>query len=253
LRKLFWNKLKIAAVYLVLAATLATGLGALAQFVAQANGQSPTAAPQPGRDVAEEGPRAGLPQPEDRAWRLSLREAIRVGLNHSVTALLLAAPADGPYLIAPRNPRPASAAFQADVMAEVRSIEQSYWSLADRNARLSAAEAAATLGEQILRGVRAKTELGPAVPNVTEAQENLDRFRLDVVAETEVWNKAERQIRKVIGISSADQHRIVCTTAPLEAKRELDWVAVKARNEPTRHPVRPTPTTPPIPRGPRSG
>ncbi len=80
------------------------------------------------------------------------------------------------------------------------------------------------LGEQILRRERAKLEVGStSLPNVAEAQENLERFRLDLVAATADVITTERQLRNLLGLPPTDNRRIIPVTAPTEARLEPDW------------------------------
>ena len=50
--------------------------------------------------------------------------------------------------------------FKAEVMAEVRSIEQQYWALAQQHVQLWSKEVAVELGEEILRREKARLEVG---------------------------------------------------------------------------------------------
>ena len=129
-----------------------------------------------------------------------------------------------PILIARINADVAVWRFKAETMAMVRSIEQQYWALAQQQVRLWAAETAVDLGEQILRRERAKLEVGTgSLPNVAEAQENLERFRLDLVSATADTITTERQLRNILGLPPADNRRVVPTSAPTEARLEPDW------------------------------
>jgi outer membrane protein TolC len=129
-----------------------------------------------------------------------------------------------PILVARINADVAVWRFKAEVMALCRSIEQQYWALSQQQVRLWASETAVDLGEQILKRERAKLEVGTnAIPNVAEAQENLERFRLDFVAATADVITTERQLRNILGLPPADTRRIVPVTEPTEARLEPDW------------------------------
>jgi outer membrane protein TolC len=135
-----------------------------------------------------------------------------------------------PILVARINADVAVWRFKAEVMAEVRSIEQQYWALAQQQVRLWASETAVDLGEQILRRERAKLEVGSnAIPNVAEAQENLERFRLDFVSATADVITTERQLRNILGLPPMDNRRIVPVTAPTEFRFEPDWTVSMAQ------------------------
>jgi outer membrane protein TolC len=129
-----------------------------------------------------------------------------------------------PIVIARLNADVAVWRFKAEVMAMVRSIEQQYWALAQQQVRLWASETAVELGEQILRREQTKYETGTgSLPNLAEAQEQLERFRLQFVSDTADVITTERQLRNILGLPPADNRRIVPVTAPTEARLEPDW------------------------------
>ncbi|MBX6313874.1 MAG: TolC family protein, partial [Isosphaeraceae bacterium] len=135
-----------------------------------------------------------------------------------------------PIVIARLNADTAVWRFKAEVMAMVRSIEQQYWVLAQQQVRLWASETAVDLGEQILKREQAKFEVGAgSVPNVAEAQEQLERFRLQFVTDTADVITTERQLRNILGLPPADNRRIVPVTAPTEARIQPDWEACLAQ------------------------
>ena len=114
--------------------------------------------------------------------------------------------------------------FKAEVMAMVRSIEQQYWALAQQHIQLWSKEVAVELGEEILRREQAKFEVGSgSVPNVAEAKEQLERFRLELVTATADVITTERQLRNILGLKPADNRRIIPVTAPTEMRLEPDW------------------------------
>ena len=114
--------------------------------------------------------------------------------------------------------------LKAEVMAHVRSIEQQYWALAQQHVQLWSREVAVELGEEILRREQAKFDVGTgSIPNVAEAKEQLERFRLELVTATADVITTERQLRNILGLKPADNRRIVPVTAPTEARLEPDW------------------------------
>jgi len=129
-----------------------------------------------------------------------------------------------PILIARINADVAVWRFKAEIMAGVRSVEQQYWVLAQQQVRVWASETAVDLGEKILERERAKLEVGTgSLPNVAEAQENLERFRLDLVSATADVVTTERQLRNILGLPPADNRRVVPVSAPTEARLEPNW------------------------------
>ncbi len=120
--------------------------------------------------------------------------------------------------------------FKSEVMAGIRSVEQQYWALSQAQVQYWASETAVDLGEQILKREQAKYLVGVgALPNVAEAAEQLERFRLDYVDKTANLITTERQLRNILGLPPTDNRRIVPVTAPTEARLEPNWEASLAQ------------------------
>ncbi len=114
--------------------------------------------------------------------------------------------------------------FKAEVMAEVRSIEQQYWSLAQQHVQLWSSEKAVELAEEILKREQSELEVGRGtIADVAEAEQRLEQFRLDLVTKTSDVITTERQLRNLLGLPPADDRRILPVTAPTEARLEPDW------------------------------
>lgn len=129
-----------------------------------------------------------------------------------------------PIVIARINADAAVWRFKASVMAMVRSIEQQYWALAQQHIQLWSRETAFALGEEILKRVQAEYEVGRrTTADLAEAQQNLERFRLDLVTATSDLITTERQMRNILGLPPADNRRIIPVTAPTEARLKPDW------------------------------
>jgi outer membrane protein TolC len=129
-----------------------------------------------------------------------------------------------PIVIARLNADAAVWRFKAEVMAEVRSIEQQYWNLAQAHVQLWAADRAVTLAEEILNREQAELLVGRGtVADVAEAQQRLEQFRLDLVTRTSDVITTERQLRNLLGLEPADNRRIIPVTPPTEARLEPDW------------------------------
>jgi outer membrane protein TolC len=120
--------------------------------------------------------------------------------------------------------------FKSQVMNMVRSVEQQYWALAQAQVQYWAAETAVDLGEQIVKREKAKYAVGQgSIPNVAEAEEQLERFKLDFVQRTADLITTERQLRNLLGLPPTDNRRIVPVTAPTEARLEPNWQASLAQ------------------------
>lgn len=135
-----------------------------------------------------------------------------------------------PIVIARLNADTAVWQFKAEVLAEVRSIEQQYWSLAQQHVQLWSSEKAVELAEEILKREQSELEVGRGtIADVAEAQQRLEQFRLDLVTKTSDVITTERQLRNLLGLPPADDRRIVPVTAPTEARLEPDWDASLAQ------------------------
>ncbi len=129
-----------------------------------------------------------------------------------------------PIVIARLNADAAVWRFKAEVMAEVRSIEQQYWNLAQAHVQLWSADRAVSLAQEILNREQAELLVGRGtVADVAEAAQRLEQFNLDLVTRTSDVITTERQLRNLLGLPPADNRRIIPVTPPTEARLEPDW------------------------------
>ena len=129
-----------------------------------------------------------------------------------------------PIVIARLNADAAVWRFKAEIMAQVRSIEQQYWSLAQQHVQLWSAERAVELAREIVNREQAELVVGKGtVADVAEAQQRLEQFNLDLVTRTSDVITTERQLRNILGLPPADNRRIIPVTPPTEARLEPDW------------------------------
>jgi hypothetical protein len=178
-------------------------------------------------------------------WAMTLREAIRIGLDNCEAARVItlmgqpacagqSACADPPpsedgVRIAPTRADVNPCRFKAEVMALVRSVEQQYWSLAQQQSQLWASEKAVEMADEVLRRERSELEVGRGtVADVAEAQQRYEQFQLDLLTKTSDVITTERQLRSLLGLPPADDRRILPLTAPTETKVSPDWDACLA-------------------------
>ena len=199
-----------------------------------------------------------VPQAPDReSWALSLREAIKIGLANSrairfirsggldhadvgrdfvPAADIVAFLKTDAIVIAPRSADVDAQRFRAEIMAEVRSIEQQYWTLAAAHVQLWAADRAVSLAEEVLNRERAELKAGGGTAaDVAEAGQRLEQFNLDLVVRTSDVITTERQLRNLLGLPPADNRRIVPATPATEVRHEPDWdkaLATMLENQP---------------------
>lgn len=116
--------------------------------------------------------------------------------------------------------------FKQQMMSMVRSVEQQYWSLAQQHVQLWSRETAVKLGEEILKRELAEAAVGRGtVADVSEAEEQLESFKLQLVRATADTVNTERQLRNILGLPPSDNRRIVPATAPTDARIQPDWDA----------------------------
>ncbi|APW63135.1 TolC family protein [Paludisphaera borealis] len=129
-----------------------------------------------------------------------------------------------PIVIARLNADAAVWRFKAEIMSQVRSIEQQYWSLAQQHVQLWSAERAVELAREIVNREQAELVVGKGtVADVAEAQQRLEQFNLDLVTRTSDVITTERQLRNILGLPPSDNRRIIPVTPPTEARLEPDW------------------------------
>ncbi len=136
-------------------------------------------------------------------------------------------------MIFPVRPNAEPWRFKAEVMAELRSIEQVYWELVVQHSQLRAREKAVELAVEVLKWEQAELlrELncrGGIVADLAEAEQRVEQFRRDVKTKNSDLIATERRLRVLLGLPSADDRRIVPSTAPTETKVELKWDACLA-------------------------
>ena len=168
-------------------------------------------------------------RPERELWQMTLPEAIRIGLDNSKVLRVIALEHDAktPHcVVAPFDAEADPWKFKAEVMAQVRSIEQSYWSLAQQHVQLWASEKAVELAREILQREEGELKAGRSnASEVAEAKQRLEQFSLDLVTRTSDVLTTERQLRNILGLPATDNRRIVPTTAPVESKVDPSWDA----------------------------
>ncbi len=139
----------------------------------------------------------------------------------------------GPIVIARRNADASVWRFQAEVMAEVRSVEQQYWNLAQAHVQLWCRRSGRQHGEGSPDRERAEFTTGRGtVADVAEAQQRLEQLELDLVTRTSDVITAERQLRNLLGLPPADNRRIIPVTPTDRGALEPDWDSSLARCSP---------------------
>jgi hypothetical protein len=184
--------------------------------------------------VGSDGPAAPGDSPGcEETWELTLSEAIRIGLDNAADVRIVCerVEEDGQVYVTvvPARPAVSPPRFKAETMAAVRSIEHLYWGLVQHQAQQEAAARAVAAGRAVWKRARAERATGRGtVADVAEAEQRLERFRLDLAARTSDVGTTEQRLRAVLGLPAADRRRIVPVTPPVRAAVKPDWNACLA-------------------------
>ena len=192
------------------------------------------------------------PEPKE-SWPLTLPDAIRIALDNSEVVRVIAFGAQGvpiggfeptalktgtpasdsrpnpdpkpsPIVIARLNSDASEWRFKAEIMAEVRSVEQQYWSLAQTHVQLWTADRAVGMAQEILNREQADLSVGRGtVADVAEAAQRLEQFNLDLVTRTSDVITTERQLRNLLGLPPSDNRNIIPVTPATDSLVEFDW------------------------------
>ncbi|MDB5349377.1 MAG: polymerase sigma factor, sigma-70 family [Planctomycetota bacterium] len=235
LKIMLLSKLRMAAVSILGLLALAAGIGAVSRAWAQdAKPKEPAI---PAAQIAEK--KSALPSAiadQGDVWPLGLPEAIRVSLTNSGTVRVVKSAVGEEFTVAPQDVKASKYKFTSEIMAHVRSIEQQYWALGLSLVEFGAAETAVDLTAQIVKREEAKLLAGHGSKlNLQEAEEQLKRFKFNMVDKTSQLITTERQLRHILGLPVADGRRIVPSTRPLEAEFKPDWdesIEVMRKNQP---------------------
>jgi hypothetical protein len=182
-------------------------------------------------------------EPEE-TWPLTLSDAIRIALDNSEIVRVIASanqcPAGGSTPTEPEvAPEPivicrlyADAAiwrFKSEVMAQVRSVEQMYWELAQARAALEAVDQAMGIAGRIVKDCEVVAMLKRvegdfrAENEAEDARARLDTLALDRTAKTSDVIATERQLRNILGLPPVDGRRIEPITPPTTQRIAYDW------------------------------
>jgi outer membrane protein TolC len=131
----------------------------------------------------------------------------------------------GPSLVIQRlNEDAARFRFKSEVMAQVRSVEQQYWNLAQAHVALWAAEGAVGLAQDVVSKEQNELLLVHGGDgDLVEATDHLERLKHDLTERTSDVINAERRLRQILGLPESDHTRIIPVTAPTQARIEPDW------------------------------
>jgi rubrerythrin len=190
---------------------------------------------------------ASSPEPHED-WSLTLRVAVRIALDNceicrviwfgaqgmpigsvepmpSKTGASALAPTAGPnsIVILPLAAKTNRSRFRAEVAAQIRWVEQAYWKLAQAHAELQAADRAANLAQEILKGEQAELSSHGTNADLPEAIQRVKQFKLEEANRVSDMITSERQLRSVLGLPPADNRRIIPVTPPLETRLEAVW------------------------------
>lgn len=177
------------------------------------------------------------PAPGGDVWKMTLPEAIRIGVRNSEVVRVVAEPKSGEagMTIAQANRDASAGNFQSALMAHVRSVEQQYWALFYIQVEVWARETAVKLCEEVVRAEENDLGNRGQAADVAEAKQALERCRGALAKATAEATTVERGLRNILGLPAIDGRRIVPVTAPTVAKVEPNWqrsLAAMMENQP---------------------
>ena len=113
----------------------------------------------------------------------------------------------------------------------VRSIEQQYWALSQQQvAPLEPRGPPSGSARRSSSASEAELAVGAGnTADIAEAEQQLEKFRLNLVTATSDVITTERQLRNILGLPPADNRRIVPATPPAEAKARARLGAASAQ------------------------
>jgi outer membrane protein TolC len=187
---------------------------------------------------------------EKETWRLTLREAIQIGLDNSEIVRVIAQGKQatpvgncfGPPTAAIPPPSPSSIdlpkgmhsdrsslligrlnadvsipRFKSAVMASIRSINRQYLSLAEARAALWAAEQTVNLGQEVVRFEETDMmNYHGGIQSVAEATQRLEAFQKVLARRKTEVDKSERQLRQLLGLPQFDNRQIIPVDHPIK-------------------------------------
>ncbi|MGC3971362.1 MAG: TolC family protein [Pirellulales bacterium] len=126
-------------------------------------------------------------------------------------------------------------AFQTLVNQILRDAELAYWETADSYRELQLRDLALAQALQTLDREQERMRIGEgALPEVAQAQEHVEEYRIDRADAAARYVYAQRELRRVMGVPPDDPRPIVPTTMLSEAPIVVDWNAgtTEAMNRP---------------------
>lgn len=241
LKSMLVLKLNAAVAPALVLTFVSTGLAAAWGFDREAGpagdvkGNGPAAvAPKPA-PVATTPPAAADVEPPAVQWPLTLREAIRIGLERSDR--IDSIDVEGPETIVRPCRGEDPLLFKAHSELYVRGIESKYWSLLAHRWTAEAWESASALGRELKTREVARVAAGERkLEDLEQTIRVLDRLKADAAAARQSTTAAEQALRGILNMPEADDRRIVPTTIPRTSKRTVAWEAALQdmnRNHPT--------------------
>ncbi len=126
-------------------------------------------------------------------------------------------------IIARLNADAARFRYKSEVMAQIRSVEQTYWNLGQAHVALWAADKAERNAREVVEILTDLEQPCCRADELASASERLDQFSQRLADRTSDIITAERLLRTILGLPSSDNRRIIPVTPPTEAGIAPDW------------------------------
>jgi outer membrane protein TolC len=120
--------------------------------------------------------------------------------------------------------------FQALVNQILRDAEVAYWETSDAYREMQLRDMALAVAVGTLEREQERMRIGEgAVPDVAQAQEHVEEYRIDRADAENRYIAAQRELRRVMGIPPDDPRPIIPSTVAGEAPLVVDWNAGSAQ------------------------
>jgi hypothetical protein len=200
---------------------------------------------------------AFAPKPDEvrEIWPMSIREAMRLGLENNPNLRVIFAGDRNAYfapncfggrptevedaekrprptfanrtsiVVEPASPDVTTSRIKSDIAATIRAVEKQYGDLAASHVALWGADKALNCARELIEIEEYAGDpfCREDLDDLATALKRLPRYEKTLAARYADVNTAEQQFRKLLGISKFDQRQIVPVTPPIETPLGFAW------------------------------
>lgn len=154
----------------------------------------------------------------------AFRSALNFGLTQPLFKGRGRAVTRAPLMIARANRDLEWHTFEANVRLILRDVELAYWDVFRADRDIQTRQRVVDQAKLTFDRESERLRVGEgSVPDVAQAEEQFQAFRIEMASIENERMRAERTLRRLIGLSPEDGRRINPTTEPLRDAPEIDW------------------------------